>query len=80
MSPHFHDADGNLKRVNALQHMSMFALFIIHGVADLLTHLEVKFIPPGSDYFTAVVAYCALGFGFIIHTVNKTPLERIIHL
>ena len=44
-----------------MQHMSIYALFIVHGVIDLLMSYGAP-LPKGLDYLSALLAFAWLEF------------------
>lgn len=75
----FLDSDGNFRRVSSLQHMSIYTLFILHGVIDLLRYKKILII--GSlEYLSLFMAFTWYGLIFYFHTQSGADkMENIIH-
>jgi len=50
------DDDGNFKKMAQMQHMTIYSIFIVHGIIDLLMSYGVP-LPKGFDFGSALVAF-----------------------
>ena len=77
------DDQGNFIGLNHLQHMSIFGIFVVHGVIDLLHRYEMPFMPPNLDFISASIAFFWYGLAFYYHAnvsvnVESTDVFEII--
>ncbi|XP_053396968.1 uncharacterized protein LOC123523409 [Mercenaria mercenaria] len=73
--------NGNYQHIDKLVHISIFALFILHGVSDSLEYSKLPSIK-GMKYFTFATAFIWYGVGFYFHSmpdIGRPPLENILH-
>ena len=54
--PSFTDADGNFRKPAQMQHMSIYGMFIAHGLIDILLSHGVP-LPKGLDFLSAIAAF-----------------------
>lgn len=75
------DEDGNFRKLKNMQHMSIYGMFIVHGVIDILMSYKVP-LPKGMDYFSAMFAFgwYGLSFTFHAHMHGKEMMETTIHI
>ena len=80
--PHFIDENGNFQKLQGLQHITIYLMFALHGLIDLLTHFKVKVVPPGADYLSAALCFFWYGMAFVWHAdmPGKSPLEKTVHV
>ena len=76
----FHDKDGNFMGLNHMQHMSIYAIFIVHGVIDLLQRLEMPWIPPNMDFLSAGVAFFWYALSFYYHGNVSILLFSVLYM
>lgn len=79
----FVDEDGNFaqgKIVNA-QHMTIYGIFVLHAVIDLLTWLGLPMIP-GAGRVSAALSFLWYGTAFYYHARlhGKEALETVVHV
>lgn len=74
------DGEFDPDRIPSLQHMSIYTLFILHGVIDLLRYKKVLVIE-GLEYFTISMAFAWYGMIFYFHTQSghSDKLETVVH-
>lgn len=75
------DDDGKFIHLEQMQHMTIYGIFILHGVVDILHHYRAP-LPAGFNYLTAALAFgwYALSFSFHAHMETKQPLETMVHV
>ncbi|KAK3600250.1 hypothetical protein CHS0354_023665 [Potamilus streckersoni] len=82
-SPHFYDWQGNFTKLVYMQHMTIYGMFILHGIIDLLDFYRLPVIK-GMNYMSVVLCFIWYGIAFYFHSqthgLDKEPLEIIIHL
>jgi hypothetical protein len=78
---HFTDKEGHFMKVNQMQHMTIYGMFIIHGIIDMLCHMGLP-IMPGLDYMSGALCFAWYGtsFGYHANMHGKEGLERMVHL
>ena len=64
--PHFIDDKGNFQHLNHLQHMSIYCIFVIHGIIDTFMRIGVP-LPEGLDYFSVALSFAWYGISFLFH-------------
>ncbi|XP_060554840.1 transmembrane protein 45B-like [Ruditapes philippinarum] len=77
----FVNEDGNFSNLSDLQHTTIYMLFVIHGITDLLAHYRLPQIK-NANYFTMIVSFLWYGTAFYFHSepgMGKPPLENMIH-
>ncbi|XP_071096515.1 transmembrane protein 45B-like [Haliotis cracherodii] len=77
----FQDDDGNFINLVYMQHVTIYGLFILHAITDLLMYYDFPLLV-GTHYLTAAVAFFWYGIGFYYHAHmhGKEPLEEIVHV
>lgn len=50
------DENGNFRKVSQMHHMTIYGIFIIHGLIDILMSCHVP-LPRGLDYLSAAVCF-----------------------
>ena len=50
------DDDGNFRKIEQMQHMSIYGIFIAHGIIDIMMSYGVP-LPKNLDYFSAITAF-----------------------
>jgi len=75
------DEDGNFRKIAQMQHMTIYCMFICHGIIDLLMTYGVP-LPKGLDYVSAFFAFIWYGltFSFHAHMHGKAMMETNIHI
>lgn len=75
------DAEGHFRKLAQLQHMSIYGIFIVHGLIDIMMSHGVP-LPQGLDYLSAVAAisWYGLSFSFHAHMHGKEMVEQTIHV
>ncbi|XP_053400428.1 transmembrane protein 45A-like [Mercenaria mercenaria] len=77
----FLEKNGNFRNIGKFHHISIFALFILHGVSDFLETHRFSAIK-GMKYFTFSVAFIWYGVAFYFHCMpdlGKPALENTMH-
>ncbi|CAD5114189.1 DgyrCDS3333 [Dimorphilus gyrociliatus] len=77
------DKDNNFKGLAKVQHVSIYTLFILHSIVDILTYYDrFKSLPKNLGVATLSLAVFWYGVSFFFHAnmKGKLPLEYIIHL
>ena len=79
--PAFTDQDGNWRKLEEVQHMSIYALFTLHGIIDIMTSYNCP-LPYGLDYLSGAVAFGWYGMSFLFHAQmpGKGDLEHMVHV
>ncbi len=79
--PHFQDKDGNFIKLVYMQHMSIYGIFVLHGITDLFTYHGVPIIR-GTNYLSAVLAFFWFGIALYFHghMHGKEPMELVLHV
>ncbi|XP_046581795.1 transmembrane protein 45B-like [Haliotis rubra] len=77
----FLDDEGNFMNLIYMQHVTIYGMFIIHGITDLLMYYDFP-LPAGTHYLTVAIAFFWYGIGFYFHAHmhGKEPLEEIVHV
>ncbi|RUS78084.1 hypothetical protein EGW08_014164 [Elysia chlorotica] len=77
----FQDSEGHFVKLVYQQHMTIYGIFIIHSVTDLLAWLRAPLFPM-FNYVTALLAFLWYGVAFYYHANmhGKEPVEMIIHV
>lgn len=72
--------DGHIGRIGNLHHISIFALFVMHGISDLLEYAKLPVVK-GIKYFTFIMAFLWYGVAFFLHSFLfiDSPVEVAIH-
>ncbi|XP_045187926.2 uncharacterized protein LOC123545675 isoform X2 [Mercenaria mercenaria] len=77
----FVDKNGNFRNIGKFHHISIFALFILHGVSDFLEYSKFPAVK-GMKYVTGAIAFLWYGVAFYFHSMpdmGNPPLENIMH-
>ncbi|XP_059149609.1 transmembrane protein 45B-like [Physella acuta] len=79
--PRFHDDDGNFRRLTNMQHMTIYGMFVIHGVADLFLWYGGP-IPHHANSLTLALAFFWYAYAFVFHATmpDKEPLQTVVHI
>ncbi|CAL1533331.1 unnamed protein product [Lymnaea stagnalis] len=77
----FQDEHGNFVKLIYQQHMTIYGIFIIHGVTDLMAWFKAPLFP-SFNYMTAFLAFTWYGVAFYYHASmhGKEPVETIVHI
>ncbi|KAI8782967.1 transmembrane protein 45B-like [Biomphalaria glabrata] len=77
----FQDANGNFVKLIYQQHMTIYGIFIIHGITDLMAWFKAPIIP-NFNYMTAFLSFMWYGVAFYYHASmhGKEPVETIVHI
>ncbi|ESO02169.1 hypothetical protein HELRODRAFT_188606 [Helobdella robusta] len=77
----FLDEEGNFLKVAQMQHMSIYTIFITHGIIDILMSYRLPLFK-GADYISASLAFFWFGYSFSFHAHmhDKAMLETAIHV
>ncbi len=59
--------------------MTVYVLFILNGMIDIMLHRKLYKMPNGIDYIVSAVAWAGFGFLFISHTHGKTNISIFYH-
>ena len=62
--------DGRFRELNHVQHVSIYLMFVLHGVVDLCLHFGVP-LPKVSKYLTAIA-----GFLWYVYMVEYAVLQH----
>ncbi|KAG4077800.1 hypothetical protein HA402_011229 [Bradysia odoriphaga] len=65
--------------VDEWQHMTVYVFFILNGIIDIISHMELYKMSHGMDYVASAIAWSAFGFLFISHTHGKTKISIFYH-
>lgn len=63
---------------NNAQHATMFFMFGLSGVVDILLHYKAP-IPPDSDYISMAIATASEGLLFNFHLHGRKDLDVLVH-
>ncbi|XP_053385877.1 transmembrane protein 45B-like [Mercenaria mercenaria] len=77
----FVNKDGDFSNLSDLQHTTIYFLFMLHGISDLLAHYRLPQIK-NMTYCTMTLAFFWYGTAFYFHSepgMGKPPLENQIH-
>ena len=76
----FFDEDGNFTKLVNMQHMTIYAIFVLHGIVDLMMFFGAP-LPQGLDYATIALAMAWYGMSFYFHAgmPGKPPMEVSDH-
>ncbi|XP_053392681.1 transmembrane protein 45A-like [Mercenaria mercenaria] len=80
-SDSFVDKNGNFRNIGKFYHISIYALFILHGVTDFLQYNRFQSIK-GMKYFTLSLAFFWYGVAFYLHSkpeMGYPPLDNTLH-
>lgn len=72
------DYINNADYQNNLQHTTMFVLFGINAVIDILLHYNAP-VPPYSDYVSMAIAVASEGLLFKFHLHGRKDLDILVH-
>ncbi|BFZ18825.1 hypothetical protein BsWGS_21864 [Bradybaena similaris] len=77
----FHDDKGDFINLTNQQHMTIYGIFVIHGVTDLMAWCRVPMFP-GFNYVTGFLAFIWYGVAFYYHASmhGKEPVETVVHV
>ncbi|BFZ18824.1 hypothetical protein BsWGS_21863 [Bradybaena similaris] len=77
----FQDANGNFVKLIYQQHMTIYGIFIIHGITDLMAWSQAALFP-AFNYMTGFLAFLWYGVAFYYHASmhGKEPVETIVHV
>ncbi|GFO01169.1 transmembrane protein 45b [Plakobranchus ocellatus] len=77
----FQDSEGNFVKLVYQQHMTIYGIFVIHSVTDLMAWFRAPLFPM-FNYLTAVLAFLWYGVAFYYHASmhGKEPVEKIVHI
>ncbi len=78
---YFQDNEGNFRKLNAMLHVTLYALLAIHAIIDLVTHYRGPMLPD-ANYLSFAVAFLWFGMGIYFHghMHSKEPLESVVHV
>ena len=78
---YFLDDEGNFRKLIYLQHMSIYGIFILHSLTDLMTFYGVP-LPKDTNYMTICLSFVWYGVAFYYHAHmhGKEPLEQVVHV
>ena len=65
--------------VNA-QHITMYTVFLLGALVELLTHVKSTFIPPKLDKVCLMIGFSVEAFLFAFHLHSRTPLDTHLHV
>lgn len=65
--------------VDEWQHITVYVFFIMNGIVDIISHMELYKMPRGIDYVASATAWAAFGFLFISHSHGKTKVSIFYH-
>lgn len=79
--PSLLDENGNFRKLEQIQHMSIYGIFIVHGIIDILMSYGIP-LPKGLDFLSAIGCFLWYGFSFSFHAHmhGKEALETMIHV
>ncbi|KAK7488192.1 hypothetical protein BaRGS_00020499 [Batillaria attramentaria] len=75
------DENGSFRKLVYAQHMTIYGIFILHAIVDLLTWSGLPMMPGGS-YLSAALSFLWYGVAFYYHASmhGKEPLETVVHV
>lgn len=70
--------DGRFTHLGNGQHATMFFIFGLSGLVDILVHFRFP-LPKDVDYVISTLAFAVEDVLFMFHTHGRTPLDVLIH-
>ena len=67
-------------RLANLQHVTMYSMFFISGIVDLLCHFKAYCAPPGIDFVSLSLAFGTEAFLFSFHLMGRDSLDVAVHI
>ncbi|XP_060563114.1 transmembrane protein 45B-like [Ruditapes philippinarum] len=77
----FTNENGSFKRMSSLQHISIYTLFILSGLIDLLQYKNILVIE-GLEYLTTALTFAWYGLIFYFHVTlekHSSEMSDIVH-
>ncbi|XP_033731787.1 transmembrane protein 45B-like [Pecten maximus] len=77
---HFISKDGNFRNIIYLQHLTMFGIFFIHALVDLMEWIDAP-VPRGSAALTGAFAFgwTALSMYYHVKVGNREQVDVLLH-
>lgn len=70
---------GKIKWMGDIQHVTMYSLFCLSGIVDVLSWKRLRFCPPGVDFLALANAFVGEWVLFSHHLHGRTNLDIILH-
>ncbi|XP_050400597.1 transmembrane protein 45B [Patella vulgata] len=77
----FEDENGDFRKTLNMTHCTVYGLFLIQGVVDLISWMRFP-VPKDLNYLLFAISFLWFAVAFYLHELhaeNKMPLERICH-
>lgn len=77
----FLDENGNFTKLVYAQHMTIYGIFFLHSLIDLLTWLGVPMVP-GAAHFSAALSFIWYGVAFHYHAQmhGREAMDSVVHV
>lgn len=70
---------GKFVYIGNAQHATMFSMFLLSGVFEILNFYRILRLPPASDYLATFLAITTEGILFVFHLHGRTPADIYVH-
>lgn len=67
------------EHLNNYSHMSMYSMFALSGIVDILIHYNIAIIPVGLDHIFLSLAFFVEGLLFYFHVHGRPQLDVRVH-
>ena len=65
--------------LNNYAHATMFAMFLLPSVLEILRFYSILFLPPATEYVLSSLAFSVVGELFYFHTDGRPDLDQRVH-
>ena len=74
------DKHNNFSHLDNFAHSSMYAIFLLGGVVEILRFYSVLFLPAAADHVLASLAFFVTGGLFYFHIDGRPVLDQRLHI
>lgn len=74
------DKAGRFSSLNNFSHATMFAVFLLGAVMEILRFYSILFLPPATDHVLASLAFFVVGELFYFHIDGRSVLDQNLHI
>lgn len=74
------DHEGHFSHLNNFAHATMFCIFLLAAVVEILRFYGILFLPPTTDHVLSSMAFFLVGEVFYYHIEGRNVLDQKLHI
>ena len=71
---------GHFSHLNKFSHATMFTIFLLSAVVEILGFYDILFLPAATDHVLASLSYLLIGELFYYHIEGRSELDQKLHV